>query len=760
MAREAADPYGSGGSVPDQQRFEGAGATNQVRANASEFGGQIGEAVEKTGEQGQQVANQWAGLVAETQANQSILGYLKDQGDLKAKYTQYEGLQAEAMRPQYEAESTALQEKYRDALSPVASRMYDGPTRRSLANDINFYSGYAAEQVKKQNMNTFKALDANTIAKTGDINHILNDENVGSDMGDLTHNHNAVTEINGLAFGATGQDTATGLKTFPDTPEGKQLATAYQQGLDVNKANYFLSAAKTISETPGYGPTAAADWVQKHYSMIPDLGKSEINKFLEPKMINQAISGSIASADLKLDQGWVQNQTANVPSGPPKVGEQTQGPTDVSAIKNAIFKQESGGNGGAPGSANGAVGGMQILPATFAQYAKPGEDINNPSDNKAVGDRIVDDLAKKYNGDPARIAVGYFSGPGNVAPVGSPTPWLRDTTDANGKSVSSYVADVQAKVGAQPGSQPQYANYRDYLKANEADYMKGVTEDIAGKGLDYYHQQMAITRAQNDYTHKIQVADRALQADKDTVQNAIDGAYTKGAPVITQDQLKSIPGMQDVLDRVQREQGDFYQSIDVSMAKAAHRDVVHNTGNGYDAILGVLDTSNPNITRSGKLNYLAKGLGTTDPGVSISYKDYNDAKAAVDIDPTIQSALHDKMMQIATANGNVDGQGQARAINWYQQKMNAWKQNQAAGDSALKPEDFIKNNIEAVEGPHMPSRMQQLENYVKNMFTSKPQAAAQVSAAPPEAIAYLKAHPDTAETFRQHFGDPQQYLGQ
>jgi hypothetical protein len=117
-------------------------------------------------------------------------------------------------------------------------------------------------------------------------------------------------------------------------------------------------------------------------------------------------------------------------------------PNDNGAISRAILGQESGDNSDVETSTDNAVGPGQIIPETFAQYALPGEDINNPDDNRAVHKRIIDDLAKKANGDPARIAVGYFSGHGNIAPLDSPTPWKKDHSDGNGKSVSSYVGDV------------------------------------------------------------------------------------------------------------------------------------------------------------------------------------------------------------------------------------------------------------------------------------------------------------------------------
>jgi hypothetical protein len=120
----------------------------------------------------------------------------------------------------------------------------------------------------------------------------------------------------------------------------------------------------------------------------------------------------------------------------------------VERVQGAILGQESGNRDNAPMSVTGAAGPGQVEPATFAQYARPGERIDNPADNRAVSGRIIADYYQKYGGDNARIAVAYFSGPGNVAPPGSPTPWITDKKDPTGKSVSSYVSDVAGRLGA------------------------------------------------------------------------------------------------------------------------------------------------------------------------------------------------------------------------------------------------------------------------------------------------------------------------
>jgi len=117
----------------------------------------------------------------------------------------------------------------------------------------------------------------------------------------------------------------------------------------------------------------------------------------------------------------------------------------AAGIVDAIMAQESGGRDGLV-SVDGARGRMQIMPGTWAQYARPGEAIDNPEHNRAVGERIVADLARRFGDDPARIAVGYFSGPGNVAPPVSPAPWKEDRRDGNGMSVSRYVAQVTARL--------------------------------------------------------------------------------------------------------------------------------------------------------------------------------------------------------------------------------------------------------------------------------------------------------------------------
>ena len=112
-------------------------------------------------------------------------------------------------------------------------------------------------------------------------------------------------------------------------------------------------------------------------------------------------------------------------------------------------------------SVQGAVEGL--MPKTFKQYAWPGENIGNSSDREAVRARIINDLWQKFNGDPARVAVGFFSGPRNVAPPNSMTPWVKDIADKNGTGMltSQYVAGVLGRMSAAPAATIPAATARD-----------------------------------------------------------------------------------------------------------------------------------------------------------------------------------------------------------------------------------------------------------------------------------------------------------
>jgi hypothetical protein len=128
-------------------------------------------------------------------------------------------------------------------------------------------------------------------------------------------------------------------------------------------------------------------------------------------------------------------------------------------LGDAIYAQESGSGVNTSTSPTGARGPMQIEPNTWETWKRqgfvhPNERIDNADDNLAVAKRRINAFVQEYGGDKQRAMVAYYSGPGNVRPVGEAgTPWINDfhpPAGVAGPSTSEYVAQVTRKLGNSP----------------------------------------------------------------------------------------------------------------------------------------------------------------------------------------------------------------------------------------------------------------------------------------------------------------------
>ena len=218
------------------------------------------------------------------------------------------------------------------------------------------------------------------------------------------------------------------------------------------------------------------------------------------------------------------------------------------SLQQAILHQESGNNDAVAVSPTGAVGPGQIEPATFAQYAMPGENIRNAADNRAVSARILSDYWQRYNGDPYRAAVAYYSGPGNVAPAGSPTPWIHDISyDKQGnpiKPVSSYVTDIAQRIGGgveQTGAMPHAPLPPHDPYALHAQAMQNVMLD---PNLNENERQHAFQFLQRNFTQAQVAAEADTKAKKDAndagMNDYVSGMLKSGTA--TPDMMQSISG--------------------------------------------------------------------------------------------------------------------------------------------------------------------------------------------------------------------------
>ena len=125
-------------------------------------------------------------------------------------------------------------------------------------------------------------------------------------------------------------------------------------------------------------------------------------------------------------------------------------------IAAAIMQVESKGGtayNAEPYPGHSATGPMQIIPSTFAEYAKPGERLDNPADNINVGHRYIQALINKgYS--PDQVAYSYANG-SPVAPDRNPGYVGRfDRAYAALPTITNNVAQTPTAPPAMPAAIP------------------------------------------------------------------------------------------------------------------------------------------------------------------------------------------------------------------------------------------------------------------------------------------------------------------
>lgn len=526
MERAASVPYSEAPPAPSGEIAQnGSGAQEmRVQATPNSFGAPIGAGLSAIGRGVEEDVNKIGGMITETAANQAEIDSVKATAPIIAKYKSLQGLSAYAAAPQFEKEILDTNQKIRDSLPGGAQRMFDANTARRSAYMIEDYQTYAAGQVKKATLDSNNAIAQNAISSAGDPSIAADDARFGGVIGDIKHSVASMMDVQGWGTAAT-TDQKTGKVTFANNPQGQQAQSVYQSEVDKRTGLAWETRLHSLADQ---NVGTAYKTFQDNRTDIPGEAQVRLDAYFTPKVRDYQ---SRSLADTVLAQHDQEYKNSLTPSN-------AQGD-----IADAIHQQESGGK----------PHDFQIQQGTFDQYAKPGESFSNPEDQDKVYGRIISDLQKSYPGDPARQAVAYFSGKGNVSEVG-PIPWKNDKQDANGKSVSSYVGDILNRVGAPQKVQSTslVPSQADYYRSNYDSIVEQTRREAAAQHPDDpAFIDSSVAKIEQRMGASIRGQELSYKVDNDTVMRGFDGGFTQGKRPTSVDELRATnPQVSQAWDRL------------------------------------------------------------------------------------------------------------------------------------------------------------------------------------------------------------------
>lgn len=453
------------------------------QASPGAFGGQVAQAAERFGDTAQQagntifdVAQRQQGLLNEAAATNGDTVHAVTVDKIASQFRTNEGFAGAIGSKAYNDSVAAVTKSTADIAATMpndaARRSFTMLALRNQTRALGEINDHASQQANVAARQSSDASMNNATNQMGSYSVASNENQVRDTLQTIEFQAAHKLQLAGYTDGVT-QDPTTGKLSFDSSERGQSAQAVFQSILNEKKGDAYFNAVHILADDPSIGADGlprgsvakATAFYQSHYDDIPPEARSKLAAYLQPKIraadVNTTVSSGLSDAERIYQSKFT--------GGPQKIDD-------------AIIGQESGGNKGAPTSVNGAVGIGQMTPGTFAQFAKPGEDINNPADNETVSRRAIQSYNQKYNGDSARVAVAYFSGPGNVAPAGSATPWLHNSADGNGKTVSSYVSDIQGRVQGNTGG-PQVPTYQSRAGFYNENY-----EPIINSAVDAYQK--------------------------------------------------------------------------------------------------------------------------------------------------------------------------------------------------------------------------------------------------------------------------------
>lgn len=704
-----------------------------ARATPEAFGSQVGQATSKAGGELQQTGNKamelamhLQGMYNESAATNADIELTKQTADMKGKYYSLSGAEAYNAYPAFQSSLAEKQKEIGANLPAGARRTYDMLSARQIANGMTEGALHSARELKNQQVTDGTNL-ANVQAQLmGDPDVAANQYRTGEAIGSI---HHAVGMMVDPDHPGLQKNQDTGEVSFDEsTPEGQQLKAQFDQNLQSyvgqGQVNRFTTLAK-------HDPIGTFDLYKQERDSLPPIARAHLDASLPPQVFDAKVK--MGSSDVITTAKQAHFDSLTNPGG----GQQ-------SAI-NTVLRNEGGM------SPDGhAIYGIdkEAHPEEFAEAQKITQD-----KGAAAGQKYANDFYKTEYWDkkgisalPANTQTIVMDGAVNhstdfsnkliqAAKDGASPQQLIDMrrseylrlADANPEKYGSSLAgwnnrldNLERQTGSKTGKtfgtneDGSPLTFADYSRLHPDELMKWSDEKAEREMPGNLEYKRAMRTTVNQIVESAQRNQTAQYTqDNRFVSRAIQGALTNGKPPSTREELLAIPGVKDVYNRVQWQDPKFAEGISRQISEVSRGNVAHNSPNAYSTILRTLqphDQDHPNSIAT--QDHLDRLLGQPE-GTGINVKDYNDARQAIDVEQTLKDKISDTMQDITRANGNVDGQGEQRAIQWYNQVMAAKKANDALGAKKLPDAEFAASvgEKDGPPAPAPPSRMQQIYNW-------------------------------------------------
>lgn len=710
----------------------------KVQATPNDFGAQTGKAIEGVGKEGFEIAQKQQGMVNETLMTNADADFATKVGKIKGEYTSLSGLAAYNAFPQYqESIKTAFQES-RAALPLSAQHGFDMMAVRSMANHVADGSTYAASQLKDANRDSY--------SNVANVNlQALLDPQVAADK------ERSDYHLDTIKYAAQAQvdeehpglktDQETGTVSFDEsTPEGRTAKAQFQQKLDTYLSQGYVNRYDTLAKHDVFGAYAA---YQQERDKMPKSAQVALDSSFGPRIMDAHKQTASSATLVQAQQDHYETLT-----NPSKNTVATIMKNELHA--DGVVRVHSDGDGSAIGGINSEAFPAQFNEAKNLLETKGQEaaknyinkfyqkDIieNNGVDKLPpdVQDVVADGLVNHWSGFQTKLLNAARDGASRSELIQMRREEYQRLASTNPEKYSSYLTGWNNRLDnlqLSTEGKKTYATNENGGPLSLADYYRTNSREVLTRGDTYAEAQMPgdltlkrLVRQTltNEMNKTISNETQQQILDNRNVMRAINGEFTNKKPPETEEELRTIPGMGDLLDNISARDPKFAASIPTLIEKMARRNDTSNSSNGYETVMRALEPNDyieyPN--RIASQDHLVKLLGRSD-GTGINMKDYNDAKKVIEKSDKWKEFLSKNMKEITIANGDIDGKGKNRALSWYNQITDAKQENDSKGDKALSEAEFIQNINDKLHplAPSPPSKMQQISNWASTLMNGK-----------------------------------------